>query len=463
MQSSFPFTLFLNRGGFQEARGDCGEGGGDFFFENSLHLLDATNEFFLELNPDGTSSLYFFPNKTDPRTPGTKVELTSLRRLIEVVGSRDLPVTDVNIKNIQFEKTYATHMDAHEIPSGGDWSVHRGGAVFVEYVERSNFYGNQFFYMGGNGIFVSRNARDLTIQRNHFNVTGSSAILLVGDPLFDSPTPFDRTRDSDFIERVIVSENMAHHIGIVVKQSAGVFLAITKSIVLERNTIFDCARAGIIINDGFGGNTTIAHNIVFNTVMETLDHGPFNVWDRQRWWQPTDSNPSVKGFTLRSNLFFGTAGGYKGIDLDDGVIYYDVFSNVVLDSLQKFKGNAINVQGNFISPNYQACVLMTPQNKEPAEMIWANNICLSRGFSPFYYNSIDTASVKLCKRTNFIADNNTYIGGSITAGWIGCAESMTWTKWRLNYKQDTTSTISTVIPPATTMAQWMLDRLPAFR
>ena len=57
-------------------------------------------------------------------------------RLIEVLGNQSNPVRDVLISNVGFRDTTATFMDPRwAAPSGGDWSLHRGGAVFFEGVE----------------------------------------------------------------------------------------------------------------------------------------------------------------------------------------------------------------------------------------------------------------------------------------------------------------------------------------
>ena len=50
---------------------------------------------------------------------------------------------------------------------------------------------------------------------------------------------------------------------------------------IEKNIFFDGPRAGINLNDGFGGYNVIAKNILFNTVKESGDHAPINTWDRQ--------------------------------------------------------------------------------------------------------------------------------------------------------------------------------------
>ena len=64
---------------------------------------------------------------------------------------------------------------------------------------------------------------------------------------------------------------------------------------VRRNTIHDCPCAGININTGCFGGHEIAHNWIYNSVLETSDHGPFNSWGRDR-------NPTFKDDTSASSL-----------------------------------------------------------------------------------------------------------------------------------------------------------------
>ena len=59
-------------------------------------------------------------------------------------------------------------MSSYEVPSGGDWSVHRSGAVFLEGVARVTIDHNLFNAPGGNGVVVSRFARAVSITNNEF-------------------------------------------------------------------------------------------------------------------------------------------------------------------------------------------------------------------------------------------------------------------------------------------------------
>ena len=72
-----------------------------------------------------------------------------------------------------------------------------------------------------------------------------------------------------------------HEIGIFQKQSSMWFQSKSCSNYISHNIFFNGPRAGINFNDGFGGNSTIFKNIIFNTCRESGDHGPFNSWDRQ--------------------------------------------------------------------------------------------------------------------------------------------------------------------------------------
>ena len=65
------------------------------------------------------------------------------------------------------------------------------------------------------------------------------------------------------------------------KQSSMWFQAKSCSNILDSNIFFNGPRAGINFNDGFGGNSTLRKNLLFNTCRESGDHGPFNSWDRQ--------------------------------------------------------------------------------------------------------------------------------------------------------------------------------------
>ncbi|KAH9262978.1 hypothetical protein BASA82_000001 [Batrachochytrium salamandrivorans] len=423
-------VLNLRRGGFQEARGDCAAGGGkEWYVENSFYLLDKAGEFFLDVV---NRKLYVIPFADQTVNASTLVELTSTRILIKAQGESSAnPVQNFKLRNLRFEQTFATHMDAaHEVPSGGDWTITRQAAVLLENVISTEVTNCQFRFLGGNGILVSRFARFVDIYRNDFQSLGSTAVLLVGDPLFASSDPYDRrVHTTNHVELVSVRENVMSELGLAVKQSSGIFIAISKSIMMERNIIFDCARAAITYNDAFGGNNTASKNVVFHTVLETEDHGPFNSWDRQQWLEPAGK----LAMEVNDNIFYGTELGPKGIDLDDGVRSWNVRRNVVFDGLLKLKGSDIYYEDNLLFPISIGCYLMTPVNfpNGANNMKLVNNVCiaLSNSVPPYNFNVGSADAATMCLKKNFVATGNTYYGTSAT--WNGCGKAVvTWSIWR---------------------------------
>jgi hypothetical protein len=171
-------------------------------------------------------------------------------------------------------------------------------------------------------------------------VLGASAMLSAGSSRYEAADPWNYQTAQTFPADVEFSYNIASELGMLVKQSAGVFVSISKSVLTHRNVIFNGARAGMIQNDGFGGGNVFRRNVLFNLVRETSDHGPFNVWDRQKWLEPPGKLP----FRVQENFLLGNINGPKGIDLDDGAQNYISSGNVIVSGYQKLKGNNIVVR-----------------------------------------------------------------------------------------------------------------------
>eukprot|EP01043_Picozoa_sp_COSAG02_P014015 COSAG02_NODE_570_length_20203_cov_8.049990_5_plen_205_part_00 len=76
------------------------------------------------------------PTLAAPVEPPTLVEAAMLQRLIEVLGkSSAQPVRHVTFRGVRFAHAATTQLKRYEVPSGGDWSIARTGAVFIENAE----------------------------------------------------------------------------------------------------------------------------------------------------------------------------------------------------------------------------------------------------------------------------------------------------------------------------------------
>ena len=100
-----------------------------YYIENVFEELDSPGEWYFDRG-DGT--LYFIPPEgTDIHS--AEIVAPVLKTIVEIRGSAERPVTNVSFTGFRFMHTRRTIFDVYDIPSLGDWAIHRGGAVFLEY------------------------------------------------------------------------------------------------------------------------------------------------------------------------------------------------------------------------------------------------------------------------------------------------------------------------------------------
>lgn len=369
-------ALQLGEGGWQMASTFQGAAGGGvgadcpFYVENVFEELDSPGEWYLDRR---AGLLYLLPPEGfDPER--SLVEAAVLDGLIALRGSRQDPVRHLRFCGLRLAHTATTFLQAYEEPSLGDWSIHRGGAVFLEGVEDCAVEECLFDGVGGNAVFVSGYARHVRVGGNTFRHFGDSAICLVGHshlrtdrshacPFCGTSHPWDWDAPSpDHPAECVVESNRMHHGGVYGKQTAGVFLSLAQRITIAHNSIHHLPRAGICINDGVFGGHTIEWNDVHDTVLETGDHGPLNAWGRDRAWCRAQSHggrshpagdvlsDARETTVIRRNRFRDRRGW--GIDLDDGASNYRVTENLCLGvSVKLREGDHRTVENNiFLHP-----------------------------------------------------------------------------------------------------------------
>jgi hypothetical protein len=171
-------------------------------------------------------------------------------------------------------------------------------------------------------------------------------------------------KGDNFPRGCYVYDNLICNTGRIEKQTAGVELSMCMDIGVVHNTICHVPRAGININDGCWGGDDITDNDVFETVLETGDHGAFNSWGRDRYWAAdrsyTDSLVAVhpelirldviRPIVLRHNRFRCDRGW--DIDLDDGSSNYIIDSNLCLHGgIKNREGFYRTVENNIMVDN----------------------------------------------------------------------------------------------------------------
>ena len=179
-------VLFFSEGGYQQARGAslhayASHIGNRYYIEGSLEFLDSPGEWHYDRH---SHTLWVVPPAD---VAGSKewtylpLVLTQSDRLLSFEGEGRLRrVQNIVLANLTLQHSSAQFFQPHEETSGGDYAIARSGAVFAENVTSINFEDNTMQYLGGNGIFLSNSARNVSILRNRLSFLGSSAVLVVG-------------------------------------------------------------------------------------------------------------------------------------------------------------------------------------------------------------------------------------------------------------------------------------------
>jgi hypothetical protein len=345
----------------------------DRFVDNILEELDAADEWYLDPR---SHWLYFKPAQGLPAARAGFVA-GRLETLIELRGSLFARVHDVTVSGLEFRETATTFLKTTEPLLRSDWKFYRGGAIVSENAERIVISDNRFEALGGNAIVVSGHNRNIAIRGNEIHDIGASGIAFVGRPeavrsaLFE----YQQSQPTAAIDRVpgpltdaypadsTAEDNLIHSIGTIEKQSAGIEISMAARITVRHNSIYHVPRAGINIGDGTWGGHLIADNDVFDTVLETGDHGSFNSWGRDRYWSAdreemnrrVAANPSllaldaIAASVIRHNRMRCDHGW--DIDLDDGSSNYLIEDNLMLAGGLKLREGFNRVVRNNIMVN----------------------------------------------------------------------------------------------------------------
>jgi len=375
--------ILLAEGGWQLQRA-YGIGGGAkksswFYIENIFEELDVAGEWFLDT---GANLLYYYP-VAGVNLAETRVEVPVVKDLVQIKGSKESPVRNIRFRGFRFTQSSLTFMEEYEPLARGDWAIHRGGAIFMEGTENCIIEDCDFEFLGGNGVFMSAYNRNNQVKNCRFVHTGESAVCLVGSP---SAVRFYQTWDdreidgkdwdemrknmdmepgpltADYPKNCVVENCIMHDFGDFGKQVAGVYISMSHQIRVSHNTIYNCPRAGICINDGTWGGHIIEYCDIWETVRETGEHGPFNSWGRERQWRGGGGSnaefdkdltklDAIDVTILRNNRIANfrksiSAGNWT-IDLDDGSSYFEIYNNLNLGSTIKLRdGMARKVYNN---------------------------------------------------------------------------------------------------------------------
>ena len=335
------------------------------FVENIFEELDTVNEWYYNKN---IRTIYFYPPE-GVNLANTSIEIPQIESLIEFKGSEEAPVENIKIEGLTFSHTLRTFMNTSERMSRGDWYIYRCGTVFMEGTQNCKIENCTFTELGGNAVFVNSYNRDVEVTGCLFKNIGASALCFCGnaDAQYSLRAPLEERalhigpKTNNYPANCTVYDNLMFNLGTIEKQVAGVHISMARCITVSHNTIYDVPRAGINVNDGMWGGHIIEFNDVFNTVLETADHGAFNSWGRDHdYFRAGDTlaltqRDKIAGLDVLSPIIirnnrFRCDHGWD-IDLDDGSQNYHIYNNLLLSGGIKLREGFFRIVENNIIIN----------------------------------------------------------------------------------------------------------------
>ncbi len=319
--------------------------------ENVFEELDSPGEWFYNASE---KKLYYMP-ASGVNLESARVEIVRLKTLISFDGTRENPVKNVKLQGFVFRHAARTFMENKEQLLRSDWTVSRTAAVTFTGASDCSIQDCEFDQVGGNAVLVSDYNRRISIRGTYIHHSGASGVVFVGDPaMVRSPifrygnqdyANLDRTpgpKGDDYPADCLVEDCLITQTGRDEKQTAPVQISMSFGIKVRHCSIYDVPRAGININEGTFGGHIVEFCDVFNTVLETGDHGSFNSWGRDRYWTPSAKETSAQvamdtamafwdilaPVILRNNRWRCDHGW--DIDLDDGSSDYRIYNNLLL-------------------------------------------------------------------------------------------------------------------------------------
>ena len=252
-------TVWFGAGGWQEARGAAS--GGLMYVHNIFEELDDPKEWFVD---EPSRTLYFMSNGTMPHT----FVASQSPCIVSAQGSRQSPVVSVTLAGITFTHTPNHFLRRYEAPSGGDYAIHRGGAVVLHGTEQVTIINCTFEHLGGNALVVSDYNVNATVAYSQFQWLGESAIILVG-----SSHGVDGVSCRDQPTNTHIEGNLMRDFSVYVKQGDAIFESVVRNSVWAGNMAYNSPRSLFNKNDGFAGGLNAYQNLLFNANKETSDHG----------------------------------------------------------------------------------------------------------------------------------------------------------------------------------------------
>jgi len=360
--------------------------------ENIFEELDAPGEWFYD---NTAGKLYLYPpagaNLSTSYVVGATIE-----ELIKVVGTASQKVMYLTFSGFTLTHTHRTLFTRKYEPLlKSDWAIARAGTVFIQDAENITVKNCTFSNIGGNGVFISAYGRTHTVQNCDFTNLGASAVAICGDSTAARKLP-DHTpgpANDNYPKNIIVTYCYMYNNGMFEKQTSAVCISVAESVIVSHCTAHHGPRAGFCVCEGNFGGHVFEYNDLFDQVRETLDHGPFNSWMRDRWNSLAGDSARkyalldvVNPVIVRNNRISNLAGvNNLGVDWDDASSNFQVYNNLLINCGCKLQHGFNQTLSNNVIINQQG--IFHQWNLPDQRKYVTHNVIVNK--NPYYCRTVD--------------------------------------------------------------------------
>jgi len=249
-----------------------------FYLTNAIELLDQQGEWFHDIR---TNKLYYYPLK------GEKIEeavVPCIETLVQVEGTLDLPVENINFKNISFNHTtwmrpsekghvslqagmYVTEayrLDPQIVRGDNNhkldnqvWLDRAPSAVSVKCSNSVNFENCSFEHLGYSGLDYAIGNKGGKVQNCLFSDIAGNGILVgsVSPPALETHIPYIPHDEREMCDGQQIINNLITNANNEDWGCVGICAGYVSNINIEHNEINDVSYMGISL--GWGWNQTV--------------------------------------------------------------------------------------------------------------------------------------------------------------------------------------------------------------
>jgi len=258
-----------------------------FFLVNSFRFLDSPGEWFEDLH---AGKVYYWPRGGEDITHATVVA-PAVETLVQIEGSLDKPVSNIQFKGITFACTTWLRpseqghvplqagmfmLDAHKlIPAGTPyhrkldnvaWIGCPPGAVSVENAAHISFENCVFENTASAGLVMKNGVHDSVVQGCIFRDIGGNGIQFgnFSDTNVETHIPWNPVDPREISSHEIIANNLITECGQEDWGCCGIAAGYVRDIKIEHNEVSDLPYTGISVGWGWTKMTNaMENNFVF--------------------------------------------------------------------------------------------------------------------------------------------------------------------------------------------------------